>query len=133
MFCCAHFQSFIGMFCKLISKTLALEKEEEGPSVRLLDRAGRRGKRLLKGGVVAAMALVVLTACSDHAKRVWFSGSIEFTNHYVLLVLFGVGAGVVALIIGVTAVVLMLWVIVAYRRRKGVKGYPRQVAYHMPF
>src|SRR5690625_6799185 len=85
MFCCAHFQSFIGMFCKLISKTLALEKEEEGPSVRLLDRAGRRGKRLLKGGVVAAMALVVLTACSEHAKRGWYPGSNETTNHNELL------------------------------------------------
>ena len=100
--------------------------------MRLLNRADRRGKRLLKGGVVGAVALVVLTACSEHAKRGWYPGSNETTNHNELLTNFWVGAWVAALIIGVTTWVLMLWVIVAYRRRKGDKGYPRQVAYHMP-
>ena len=113
-------------------KTLALDKEEEGPSVRLLQRAGSRGKRLLKGGVIGATALLFLTACSEHAKRGWYPGSNETINHNEILTNLWVGTWVAALVIGVITWALMLWVIVAYRRRKGDKGYPRQLAYNVP-
>ena len=51
-------------------KTLALDKEEEGPSVRLLQRAAAAARD--SKGESLALALLFLTACSEHAKRGWY-------------------------------------------------------------
>lgn len=100
--------------------------------MRLLQRAGSRGKRLLKGGVIGATALLFLTACSEQAKRGWYPGSNETTNHNEILTNLWVGSWIAALVIGVITWAMILWVAVAYRRRKGDKGYPRQLAYNVP-
>lgn len=43
-----------------------------------------------------------------------------------------IGSWVAALAVGLVAWGLMLWCIIAYRRRKYETGYPRQVSYHAP-
>jgi len=43
-----------------------------------------------------------------------------------------VGSWIAALCVGLVTWGLMLWCMIAYRRRKNETGYPRQVAYHAP-
>lgn len=100
--------------------------------MRLLNQAGSRGKRLLKGGVLATVGILVLTACSEQAMRGWYPGTNNTTNHNEELTNLWVGSWVAALVIGVAAWVLMLWCIIVYRRRKGDVGFPRQTAYNVP-
>lgn len=113
--------------------TLALIcNEEEGPSVRSQNQAGSHGKRLLQGGALATIGLLVLTACSEQVKRGWLPGSNDTTNHTEELTHLWVGSWIAALVIGVAAWSLMLWCMIAYRRRKEDRGFPRQNAYNVP-
>nr|WP_241180172.1 cytochrome c oxidase subunit II [Kocuria palustris] len=43
-----------------------------------------------------------------------------------------VGSWIAAMLVGLVTWGLMLWCMIAYRRRKNEVGYPRQVAYHLP-
>lgn len=106
--------------------------EEEGPSVRSQNQAGSRGKRLLKGGALATVAALVLTGCAEQAARGWLPGTRETTNHNAQLTDLWVNSWIAALVVGVAAWALMLWCMVAYRRRKNEQGYPRQLAYNVP-
>ena len=48
--------------------------------------------------------------------------------HYILPIF----PAIAALIVGLAAWAMMLWCMVAYRRRKNDQGYPRQMAYNVP-
>lgn len=100
--------------------------------MRSQNQTGSRGSKLLKGGGLAAAAVVVLTGCSEQVQRGWLPGSRDTTNHTAALEDLWVGSWIAALIVGLMAWGMMLWCMVAYRRRKNDKGYPRQTAYNMP-
>ena len=100
--------------------------------MRSQNQAGSRGRRLLKGGALAVVAAVVLTGCSEQVQRGWLPGTRETTNQSAELTDLWVNSWIAALVVGLAAWAMMLWCIVAYRRRKTDKGYPRQMAYNVP-
>lgn len=95
-------------------------------------RTNQRRSRLLKGVAVASTAALVLTGCSEEVQRGWLPGSREVTNHNPYLTDLWVNSWIAAVIIGLLVWGLMIWVIIAYRRRKNDVGYPKQLAYNVP-
>jgi cytochrome c oxidase subunit II len=75
---------------------------------------------------------MVLTGCSEQVQRGFLPGSRETTNHSAQVTDLWVNSWIAALIVGVAAWGMILWCMVAYRRRKHDKGYPRQMAYNVP-
>ncbi len=78
------------------------------------------------------MAAMVLSGCSEQVQRGFLPGTRETTNHSAQLTDLWVNSWIAALIVGLAAWGMMLWCMVAYRRRKHDKGYPRQMAYNVP-
>ncbi|GAA3056661.1 MULTISPECIES: aa3-type cytochrome oxidase subunit II [Actinomycetes] len=95
-------------------------------------RTGSRGQRAVKGMVLATAAALVLTGCSEQVQRGWLPGSRETTSNTAELTDLWVNSWIAALAVGLLTWGLMLWCMVAYRRRKGETGYPRQLAYNIP-
>ena len=95
-------------------------------------RSGSRGRRAVKVTALAGLAAVVLTGCSEQVQRGWLPGSRDTTSNTAELTDLWVNSWIAALIVGVITWGLMLWCMVAYRRRKGETGYPRQLAYNVP-
>jgi cytochrome c oxidase subunit II len=75
---------------------------------------------------------MVLSGCSEQVQRGFLPGSRETTNQTAQVTDLWVNSWIAALIVGVAAWGMMLWCMVAYRRRKNDKGYPRQMAYNVP-
>lgn len=100
--------------------------------MRSQNQAGSRGRRLLKGGALAVVAALVLSGCSEQVQRGFLPGTRQTTNQSAELTDLWVNSWIAALIVGLAAWAMMLWCIVAYRRRKQDKGYPRQMAYNVP-
>ncbi len=90
--------------------------------------------RTAKSFALAGVALMVLTACAeDHpARRGWLPGERDTTTNTAELTDLWVNSWIAALVVGLITWGLMLWCMVAYRRRKGETGYPRQLAYNVP-
>ncbi|WP_291794706.1 MULTISPECIES: cytochrome c oxidase subunit II [Brevibacterium] len=91
-----------------------------------------RAKRL--GAIGAAAATTLLAGCTKEQWEVGFlpvesKGATSHTEHYIAL---WNGGWIAALIVGVITWALMLWCIVAYRRRKNDRGLPVQMRYNMP-
>ncbi|GAA1169596.1 MULTISPECIES: cytochrome c oxidase subunit II [Nesterenkonia] len=95
-------------------------------------RTGSRGQRAVKGMALASAAALVLTGCSEQVQRGWLPGSRETTSNTAELTDLWVNSWIAALAVGLLTWGLMLWCMVAYRRRKGETGYPRQLAYNIP-
>lgn len=95
-------------------------------------RTNNRRSRLLKGVAVSSAAALVLTGCSEEVQRGWLPGSRETTNHNPYLTDLWVNSWIAAIAIGLLVWGLMIWVIIAYRRRKHDVGYPKQLAYNVP-
>ncbi|GAA1452307.1 cytochrome c oxidase subunit II [Nesterenkonia lacusekhoensis] len=100
------------------------------------NRTGSRRHRAVKATALAGAASLVLTACvaeiPDPVRRGWLPGSRGTTSNTAELTDLWVNSWIAALIVGVITWALMLWCMVAYRRRKGETGYPRQLAYNVP-
>ncbi|WP_218220046.1 cytochrome c oxidase subunit II [Nesterenkonia sp. Act20] len=96
-------------------------------------RTGSRG-RAVKTVALASAAALVLSACSgdNPAARGWLPGSRDTTSNTAELTDLWVNSWIAALIVGLITWGLMLWCMIAYRRRKGETGYPRQLAYNIP-
>ncbi len=95
-------------------------------------RTVSRGRRAARGITAAAAAALVLTGCSEQVQRGWLPGSRETTSNTAELTDLWVNSWIAALGVGLVTWGLMLWCMVAYRRRKGETGYPRQLAYNVP-
>ncbi|WP_129658015.1 cytochrome c oxidase subunit II [Rothia halotolerans] len=95
----------------------------------------RTGSRRVKGTVAigssAAVALL-MTGCGDVAQRGFLPTERGTTNHVDTIMDLWVGSWIAALVVGLITWGLMLWCIIAYRRRKEDTGYPRQMGYHLP-
>lgn len=102
------------------------------------NRTGSRRHRVVKATALAGAASLVLTACvaeipADHpVRRGWLPGSTDTTSNTAQLTDLWVNSWIAALLVGLVTWGLMLWCMVAYRRRKGETGYPRQLAYNVP-
>lgn len=95
----------------------------------------RTGSKGLKGKGVAlatAASALLLTGCSEQAKVGWLPTKRDVTDNANTIMDLWIGSWVAALAVGLVTWGLMLWCIIAYRRRKYETGYPRQVSYHAP-
>lgn len=94
-----------------------------------------RTSRGLKGkamGLTLAASTLLLTACSEQASVGWLPTKRDVTDNANTIMDLWIGTWVAALAVGLITWGLMLWCIIAYRRRKYETGYPRQVSYHAP-
>lgn len=82
------------------------------------------------------MAAVLLAGCSVQQQHGFLPGFTEdgvpATNRTDLVSGLWVNSWIVLLAVGVVTWGLMLWAMVAYRRRKGQTGLPVQLRYNMP-
>lgn len=104
---------------------------EEGQSVSSQHRTGSRWTKTLVVGASAA-ATLLMTGCSDVAQRGFLPTERGTTNHVDTIMDLWIGSWIAALAVGLITWGLMLWCIIAYRRRKNETGYPKQVGYHLP-
>ncbi|SDD01597.1 cytochrome c oxidase subunit 2 [Sanguibacter gelidistatuariae] len=92
--------------------------------------------RKTAGRLVVAAALVSLavSGCSPEAQRGFLPGYDDgpVTNQTDRITDMWVGSWVAALIVGIFTWGLMLWCVVAYRKRKNDKTLPIQTRYHLP-
>lgn len=95
----------------------------------------RTSSKGLKGKAVAAATAVsalLLTGCSEQASVGWLPTQRGVTDNADTIMNLWIGTWIAALAVGLVTWGLMLWCIIAYRRRKYETGYPRQVSYHAP-
>ncbi len=83
-------------------------------------------------GAVVAPLVVLLSGCTKEVGRGWLPSTPETTNHTGRIISLWNGSWIAALIVGVVVWGLMLWVVVAYRRRKDDAQLPPQVRYNIP-
>ncbi|WP_443667728.1 aa3-type cytochrome oxidase subunit II [Kocuria flava] len=95
-------------------------------------RTDSRFRRTAKASAVAVLAATALTGCAEEAKLGWMPTERGTTDNADLILDLWVGSWIAALAVGLLTWALMLWCMIAYRRRRNEAGYPRQVAYHAP-
>ncbi|MDX2377191.1 cytochrome c oxidase subunit II [Microbacterium sp. LRZ72] len=85
---------------------------------------------------VGIAAIVVLAGCTATELNGYLPGFIEdgpqATNRTEMVSGLWVNSWIVLLVVGVVTWALMLWAMIAYRRRKGQRGLPVQLRYNMP-
>ncbi len=93
----------------------------------------RRTRRAI-AAVVAAVAVLVLSGCSETVQRGWLPGysDQEVTDQTGRVVDLWVGSWVAALLVGILTWGLILWCVAVYRKRKGDDVLPVQLRYHVP-
>lgn len=97
------------------------------------DRTSSRRKGKAKVLAIAGAGALLLTGCSAEVQRGWLPNvERDTTNHTGMIQDLWVNSWIAALVIGILTWGLMLWCIIAYRRRKGDTGYPRQLSYNLP-
>ncbi|HCM93336.1 aa3-type cytochrome oxidase subunit II [Glutamicibacter arilaitensis] len=97
------------------------------------DRTGSRGSAKAKVLALVGTGALLLTGCSAEAKRGWLPNvERDTTNHTGAIQDFWVNSWIAVIVIGVLTWGLMLWCVIAYRRRKNDTGYPRQLSYNLP-
>lgn len=93
--------------------------------------SSRRGRA--KVLAIASAGALLLTGCSEQVQRGWLPNvERDTTNHTGSIQDLWVNSWIVVLLIGLLTWGLIIWCIVAYRRRKGDTGYPRQLSYNLP-
>ncbi|TQJ33708.1 cytochrome c oxidase subunit 2 [Arthrobacter sp. SLBN-122] len=92
----------------------------------------KHSMRRLAGLGAGLMVLPALTSCSDLVSRGFLPGARDTTNNTALITDLWVNSWIAALVVGIITWGLMIWVIVAYRRRKNTVGFPAQLSYNLP-
>jgi cytochrome c oxidase subunit II len=91
----------------------------------------RRGRRGLAAAAVLPL-LVLLTGCSTTLERGFLPSDPGTTNQTERIMTLWNGSWIALLLVGALVWGLMLWCVVAYRRRRDDVGLPPQVQYHVP-
>jgi cytochrome c oxidase subunit II len=103
----------------------------EGPHV-----AGRPFKnhsiRRFAALAAGVLALPALASCSAEVSRGFLPGDRDTTNNTQVITDLWVNSWIAALVVGIITWGLMIWVMVAYRRRKNTVGFPPQLSYNLP-
>jgi cytochrome c oxidase subunit 2 len=82
--------------------------------------------------LLAVPGVMLLSGCSEAAQRGWMPSTKGTTNQTGRIMELWNGSWIAALAVGVLVWGLILWCIVAYRRRRDETGYPAQVRYNIP-
>jgi cytochrome c oxidase subunit 2 len=91
-----------------------------------------RGRARAVAVVLAGTAVLTLSGCSDSIKTGWLPADRDTTNQTGRIIDLWNGSWIAALLVGVLVWGLVIWVMVAYRRRSGDTHMPAQVRYHLP-
>lgn len=75
---------------------------------------------------------MLLSGCSEAAQKGWLPSTPTTTNQTGRIMELWNGSWIAALLVGVLVWGLMIWCIVAYRRRREDAGYPAQIRYNVP-
>ena len=97
-------------------------------------RAGARGRRsparsVVAGGLVAAL---LLSGCGAHLETGWLPSTSTTTNQTGRIISLWNGSWIAAWLVGALVWGLILWCVVAYRRRRNDVGFPTQIRYNLP-
>ena len=90
----------------------------------------RTGSRRIKITSITGLALagaLVLTGCSPEVEKGWLPTERGTTNHTDRIMDLWVNSWIAALAVGIITCGLLVWCIIAYRRRKGTTRYPKQL------
>lgn len=96
------------------------------------NRTGSRRKQITTITGLAIAGALALTGCSPEVQKGWLPTERGTTNHTDRIMDLWVNSWIAALVVGVITWGLMIWCIVAYRRRKGTVGFPRQNSFNLP-
>ncbi|SDK95991.1 cytochrome c oxidase subunit II [Arthrobacter sp. ok362] len=96
------------------------------------NRTGSRRKQITTITGLALAGALALTGCSPEVEKGWLPTDRGTTNHTGLIMDLWVNSWIAALVVGIITWGLMIWCIVAYRRRKGTVGFPRQSSFNLP-
>ena len=96
------------------------------------NRTGSRRKQITTITGLALAGALALTGCSPEVQKGWLPTERGTTNHTDRIMDLWVNSWIAALIVGVITWGLMIWCMVAYRRRKGTVGFPRQNSFNLP-
>ncbi|KQN88582.1 aa3-type cytochrome oxidase subunit II [Arthrobacter sp. Leaf69] len=96
------------------------------------NRTGSRRKQITTITGLALAGALALTGCSPEVQKGWLPTERGTTNHTDRIMDLWVNSWIAALIVGVITWGLLIWCMVAYRRRKGTVGFPRQNSFNLP-
>ncbi|MGN7250326.1 MULTISPECIES: aa3-type cytochrome oxidase subunit II [unclassified Arthrobacter] len=96
------------------------------------NRTGSRRKTISTITGLATAGALVLTGCSPEVEKGWLPTERGTTNHTDRIMDLWVNSWIAALVVGIITWGLIVWCLVAYRRRKGTVGFPRQTSFNLP-
>jgi len=96
------------------------------------NRTGSRRKSITLITGLATAGALVLTGCSPEVEKGWLPTERGTTNHTDRIMDLWVNSWIAALVVGIITWGLIVWCLVAYRRRKGTVGFPRQTSFNLP-
>jgi cytochrome c oxidase subunit II len=91
-----------------------------------------RGRARAVAVILAGTAALTLSGCTDSVQRGWLPTERGMTDRTDMVMNLWNGSWIAALAVGVLVWGLIIWVMVAYRRRRGDTHIPAQVRYHLP-
>ena len=95
-------------------------------------RTGSRRKTITTISGLAVAGALVLTGCSPEVEKGWLPTERGTTNHTDRIMDLWVNSWIAALVVGIITWGLIVWCLVAYRRRQGTPVFPRRTALHLP-
>jgi cytochrome c oxidase subunit 2 len=96
------------------------------------NRTGSRRKTITTITGLAIAGALVLTGCSPEVEKGWLPTERGTTSNTDRIMDLWVNSWIAALVVGIITWGLIVWCIVAYRRRKGTVGFPRQTSFNLP-
>ena len=96
------------------------------------NRTGSRRKTITMITGLATAGALVLTGCSPEVEKGWLPTERGTTNHTDRIMDLWVNSWIAALVVGIITWGPIVWCLVAYRRRKGTVGFPRQTSFNLP-
>jgi cytochrome c oxidase subunit 2 len=96
------------------------------------NRTGSRRTTITTITGLALAGALVLTGCSPEVEKGWLPTERGTTSNTDRIMDLWVNSWIAALVVGVITWGLIIWCLVAYRRRKGTVGFPRQTSFNLP-
>ena len=96
------------------------------------NRTGSRRKTITTITGLAIAGALVLTGCSPEVEKGWLPTERGTTSNTDRIMDLWVNSWIAALVVGIITWGLIIWCLVAYRRRKGTVGFPRQTSFNLP-
>ena len=84
---------------------------------------------MVPGALVAA---ALLSGCGAHLETGWLPSTSTTTNQTGRIISLWNGSWIAAWLVGALVWGLILWCVVAYRRRRNDVGFPTQIRYNLP-